>query len=209
MAVDPRLQPILDAAGTQPLPTTRADAAQTRAALHAMAEQMLPVLTHPGPEMAAVVDETVPVQGGEIQVRIYRPSTVQPLPVCVYIHGGGWWQGNLALVDPECRRLAADGGCVVVSVAYRLAPEHPFPTPPEDCYAALVWVVDHADRLGIDPQRVALAGGSAGANLAAAVTLLARDRGGPKLVAQVLVVPATDLTLNHPSFEEFGEGCRF
>jgi len=153
-----------------------------------------------------VTDETVLVQGGEIAVRVYRPSDARPLPGLLYLHGGGWWQGNLNLTDPECRRTAQAGGCVLVSVDYRLAPEHPFPTPLEDAYAALLWTAEHADQLGIDSRRLAISGGSAGANLAAAAALLARDRGGPKLVAQVLIVPAVDLTWGQQSVVKYGEG---
>jgi acetyl esterase len=170
-----------------------------------MAEQMMPMITSPGPDMA-VTDQSIPVSDGEITVRIYRPSDDHLLPGLLYLHGGGWWQGNPDLSDPESRRTAAAAGCAVVSVDYRLAPEHPFPTPLEDSYAALLWMAANADRLGVDPQRIAIAGGSAGANLAAAVALLARDRSGARLVAQVLVVPATDLTWGQQSVIEFGEG---
>jgi acetyl esterase len=205
MPIDPRLQPLL-AAGPQPQPSTDEEAGETRATAHAIAEQLLPMLIDCGPRMASVTDEALPVDGGQIQVRIYRPIDVRPLPVCIYFHGGGWWQGNLTLVDPECRYMANASECLVVSVAYRLAPEHRFPIPLEDCYSTLCWVAEHADRLGVDPHRIAVAGGSAGGNLAAAVALLARDRGGPRLAGQVLVVPATDLTWSHQSIEDFGRG---
>jgi len=203
MTLDPRLQPLI--AAPTPVPATHEEASQIRATSHAVAEQMQSMVANPGPEMS-VHDETVPVQGGEISVRIYRPSDERPIPGCVYLHGGGWWVGNLTLTDPECRQMAKAADCIVVSVEYRLAPEHPFPTPLEDSYAALLWVVAHADRLGMDPQRIAISGGSAGANLAAAVALLARDRGGPKLVGQALIVPATDATLSQQSVKDFGEG---
>lgn len=143
-----------------------------------MVEQLQPMLIDSGPQMASVTDETIPVLGGQIQVRIYRPLDVRPLPVCVYFHGGDWWQGNLTIVDPACRYMANASECLVISVAYRLAPEHRFPIPLEDCYAALCWVVENADRLGVDPHRVTLVGASAGGNLAGALTLLARDCGG-------------------------------
>ena len=205
MPLDPRLQPFLSAGAQQPQPSSLEDAPQVRAQLHAMLELLQPQIIESGPEMARVADETIPVDGGEITVRVYHPSNESRLPACVYIHGGGWWQGNLTLVDPECRYLAQAAGCVVVSVAYRLAPEHPFPTPLEDCYAALQWVATNAERLSIDADRIAVIGGSAGGNLSAALALLARDRGGPRLAAQVLVVPATDLTMSQPSIEELGE----
>src|SRR5690606_30714360 len=104
------------------------------------------------------------------------------------------------------RTIAAGAGCVAASVDYRLAPEHHFPTAPEDAYAALTWLVEHAGELGIDASRVSIGGESAGANLAAVVCLMARDRGGPTIVHQWLDVPATDLTLSQPSFREVPDG---
>ena len=114
--------------------------------------------------------------------------------------------GNIAMTEGECRHIVRDVGCVVVSVDYHLAPEHKFPIPLEDCYAATTWVVEHAAELTVDPERVAVGGGSAGGNLAAAVSLMARDRGGPKLLLQVLDVPATDSRMKTPSMEENAEG---
>ncbi|MHB8463348.1 MAG: alpha/beta hydrolase [Acidimicrobiales bacterium] len=102
--------------------------------------------------------------------------------------------------------MATGAGCIVASVEYRLAPDHPFPTEPEDCYRALYWLVEHADTLGIDPTRISVGGASSGGNLAAVVALMARDRGGPPLVAQILEVPVIDLTLSQPSIEENGDG---
>lgn len=202
MPVDSRLQSIL-AAGPQPQPVSDEQAIEMRTVSHQLAEQLLPLLIDSGPPMASVDEDRIPVQAGEIDVRIYRPVDAESLPMCVYLHGGGWWQGNLALVDAECRYMAKSSECVVASVAYRLAPEHRFPVPLEDCYAGLQWATKHAGRLGIDPGRIAVAGGSAGGNLAASVTLLARDRGGPDLQAQVLVVPATDLTWSFPSIADY------
>jgi acetyl esterase len=156
-------------------------------------------------------DHRVPVDGGEISVRSYRPaSQVGPsagrLPVHLFMHGGSFWLGSVAEYEPLCRWYAATVGCVVVSVEYRLAPEFRYPTALEDCYAALCWVADHADALEIDVDRLSVGGVSAGGNLAAAVSLLARDRSGPRIVLQVLEIPATDLTMSQPSVEEFAEG---
>jgi acetyl esterase len=109
--------------------------------------------------------------------------------------------GTLEHSDNGCRAIAADAECVVVSVDYRLAPEAKFPVPTEDCYAALCWVVDNAFELGIDPSRISVGGGSAGGNLSAVVALMARDRGGPPLVLQVLEIPVTDLTMSQPSID--------
>jgi acetyl esterase len=151
-------------------------------------------------------NHVVSVQGGEITVRLYRPDTGNALPVHVFIHGGSFWKGSIDEYDPLCRWYASSVGCAVASVEYRLPPEHPYPTPPEDCYAALCWVVEHATALGLDASRVSIGGVSAGGALAAAVTLMARDRGGPSIIFQLLEIPVTDTTLSQPSIEAFGTG---
>ena len=114
--------------------------------------------------------------------------------------------GNIAMTEGECRHIVREVRCVVVSVDYHLAPEHKFPIPVEDCYAATTWVVEHAAELAVDAERVAVGGGSSGGNLAAAVALMARDRGGPKLRLQVLDVPATDSRMSTPSMKENAQG---
>jgi acetyl esterase len=151
-------------------------------------------------------DHAVEVDGGTITVRVYSPPDRRPAPCHLYIHGGGFWMGTLDHTDGICRAIVSDVDCVVASVDYRLAPEHPFPTGLEDCYRALLWLTENAPGLGIDPERISIGGGSAGGNLATVVALLARDRNGPKLVAQVLEVPSVDLTMSHPSVDECGEG---
>lgn len=135
-----------------------------------------------------------------VRIRIYSPPTGGPLRPCVHwIHGGGYISGTALTVDPRLNRWVEALDCVVVAVEYRLAPEHPYPTPLEDCYAALTWTVTHADELGVDPARLVVAGSSAGAGLAAAVALLARDRGGPQLAQQVLLYPMLDDRQTTPS----------
>jgi acetyl esterase len=148
----------------------------------------------------------VPVDGGEIAVRVYEPGGDGPFPCHVYFHGGGFWLGNLEMSDASCRATAVDAGCVVASVDYRLAPEATFPVPAEDCFTALRWVVDHAAELHVDAGRVSVGGASAGGNLAAVVALMARDRGGPDLVLQVLEIPVTDLTMSQESVRSNGVG---
>ena len=150
-----------------------------------------------GEPVAAVTDRTVPGPGGEMRIRIYEPDHDEPdrdgsRPALVYFYGGGWTLGNLETCDAICRALTNAAGCVTVSVEYRLAPEHPFPAAVEDCYAGLSWVAANAAELGVDPARLAVGGDSAGGNLAAAVTLLSRDQGGPALRHQLLVYPNTD-----------------
>jgi acetyl esterase len=159
-----------------------------------------------GHDVASIVNHAVPVDGGEILLRVYTPAGSPPFPAHLYIHGGGFFMGAAEHFDANCQNIAADSGCVVASVDYRLAPEHKFPVAADDCYAALRWLVDHAAELGVDPARISLGGGSAGGNLAAVVALMARDRGGPPLVFQVLEIPVTDLTMSYPSVVENGTG---
>lgn len=153
-----------------------------------------------------VEDRTVPGPGGAIPVRLYAPRADAPLPLLVFYHGGGWVLLNLDTHDGLCRKLANAVGCAVVSVDYRLAPEHPFPAAAEDAHAAARWLADHAGELGLDPARVAVAGDSAGGNLATVTALMARDRGGPALRAQALIYPVTDASMSHPSVKENAEG---
>jgi acetyl esterase/lipase len=161
------------------------------------------------PDRDDVTKEDVRVAGPknapDVLVRVYRPKTAAsaPRPGLFEIHGGGFMMGDIAMMDPWCQRVAAEIDAVVVSVEYRLAPEHPFPAGLEDCYAALVWMATEAKRLGIDPERIAVAGQSAGGGLAAAIALLARDRGGPKLCFQVLEIPELDDRLDTPSMLAF------
>ncbi|HEY8527026.1 MAG TPA: alpha/beta hydrolase [Acidimicrobiales bacterium] len=164
-------------------------------------------------DVAAVVDRTVPGPAGDVPVRVYTPrddgsngsapSGVRP--VLVYFHGGGWTIGSVETHDNTCRSLANGSGAVVVSVEYRLAPEHPCPAALEDCEAAVRWVAANAGELGADAGRLAVGGDSAGGNLAALIAQRLRD-GGPPIRFQLLVYPVTDLTLSHPSIDENAEG---
>lgn len=156
--------------------------------------------------VAAVADRIVETETGPVTVRLYRPEGKGPLPVVVYFHGGGWVIGDIDTHDPQARMIANTVRAVVVNVHYRLAPEHRFPIPLRDCYAVTRWVVEHAAEIGGDPARVAVAGDSAGGNLATAVSLLVRNRNDPPLAAQLLVYPAVDATLSYPSVQSNGEG---
>ncbi|MGH7287282.1 MAG: alpha/beta hydrolase, partial [Myxococcota bacterium] len=148
-----------------------------------------------------------PTGAAQVPVRIYRPRVEAAGPrACVFeIHGGGFLFGDLDMMDGWCQAVAAQAGAVVVSVGYRLAPEHPFPAGVEDCYAALVWTAAQAAELGIDATRIAVAGQSAGGGLAAATALLARDRGGPPLRFQLLEIPELDDRLDTPSMRAFSD----
>ncbi|MCX5215071.1 alpha/beta hydrolase [Kitasatospora sp. NBC_00240] len=156
-----------------------------------------------------VTDLRIPGPGGELAVRVYRPSAARPLPALLYYFGGGWTLGSIDTADGLCRDLAAEAGCLVVTVGYRLAPEHPFPAAVHDCHAALRWVADHAEELGADPARLAVGGDSAGGNLAAAVTLLARADGDLALAGQVLVYPNTDQLADDASMRDNADPWQF
>ena len=159
------------------------------------------LVTLPEP-VADVLERSATGPAGELAVRVYRPqASSSPLPALVYFFGGGWVLGSLDAVDAVCRRLANATPCAVVSVAYRRAPEHPFPAAVEDCYAVTCWVAEHAAELRVDPDRIAVGGASAGGNLAAAVAQLAR-RGGPRLAFQLLVYPLLDCRADAPSMAE-------
>ncbi len=200
MPLDTQVQTILEqmqAPGQPALSDLGVNEART------LTEQMA-ALVREREAVAEVRDLTVPGPATEIPVRVYRP-TAGTLPGLVWFHGGGWVIGNLESTDPICRSLAARAGCLVISVDYRLAPEHRFPAAVEDVYAATRWAAEHGPELGLDVDRLAVGGDSAGGNLAAVVALLARE-GGPRLAYQLLVYPVTDLRGQYRSYEENGEG---
>lgn len=153
--------------------------------------------------VAGVEDRLIDGPGGALPVRVYRPSQARGLPVAIYLHGGGWVFGDLDSADHACRRLCTDAGVVVVSVGYRLAPEHRFPAALDDCLAAIDWVRHVGASLGFDASSIALVGDSAGANLATAATLRCRDSGGDPVRLQVLIYPVTGTPWDeHPSYLE-------
>ena len=162
--------------------------------------------TYPAPEIAAVEDTTTGPGHGSVPVRIYRPTSARPAPAIVFYHGGGHVVGSLDSYDTTTRFLARTTGCTVISVDYRLAPEHPFPAAVEDCYEATRWVAEQAAELGISPGQMALCGDSAGGNLAAVVALMARDTGAFTVAAQILIYPVIDYRGSGPSYDRFGEG---
>jgi len=160
-----------------------------------------------GPEepVAEVQNRTVPGPAGPIAVRVYRPIAKETLPALIYFHGGGFVICSLDTHDRECRSLANASGCAVISVDYRLAPENKYPAAVEDAYAATQYVADHAAEFGIDPQRIAVGGDSAGGNLATVVATLARDRGAPLLKFQLLIYPLVDFADNSPSMQQYAK----
>ena len=208
MPLLPPLKAMFEAQHNAPPMPADQSPAQIREAMHAMIEQSFAAFAVRQEPVSEEREVIIPVAGGEIALRIYREGTADaPQPCHVYYHGGGFFLGNLDQGDNLCRGLARQAGCVVVSVDYRLAPEHKFPVAAEDSYAALCWVADNAAELQIDPARISVGGGSAGGNLAAVVSLMARDRSGPAVVAQVLEIPVTDFT-STTALDFPGEGIR-
>jgi acetyl esterase len=203
VALRPEIRALLDhqAASGRP-PLHRQSVAQARA-FHI---QDAAALNGAAVPVAAVADRAVPGPGGDLPVRVYTPEGEAPFPIVVFFHGGGWVVGTLDTYDPLCRALAAAVPAVVVSVDYRLAPEHRWPAAVEDAYAATLWASRHAAELGGAQHRLAVAGDSAGGNLAAVVALGARDRGGPAIAFQLLVYPALDAAGDTGSWREYAEG---
>ncbi len=159
-----------------------------------------------GRPVGEVVDGTLQGIDGPLPYRLYRPATPGPHPIVVYFHGGGWVLGDAQSDDPFCRDMCRRSGMIFVSVGYRHAPEHRFPTAAEDGHAALRWVAEHAAELGGSPGPLLVAGWSAGANIAAVTCQLARDRGGPPIAGQLLVCPVTDCTFDRPSYVDNATG---
>ena len=160
----------------------------------------------PGPDVAEIVDGTFPGAAGELRYRLYRPAGDGPHPVVLYFHGGGWVLGSADSDDPFCRDMCVRTGAIIVSADYRHAPEERFPAAVDDAIAALQWIAGAAESLGGDPSRLAVAGWSAGGNLAAVVCQHVRDHGGPSIAAQLLLTPVTDSDLDSGSYRENGEG---
>jgi len=194
MPVDPQVRRFLDQLeALNPAPFEKLTPQEARAAVVADAD----ALGTPEP-VDHVEDRTVPGPDGPIPIRIYRPNAIGPMPVLVYFHGGGWVIGDIETHDGICATMANAAGCLVVSVGYRLAPEHKYPAAADDSYAATAWVAENAESIGGDPKRIAVGGDSAGGNLAAVVALMARDRASFRLNLQVLVYPITDYNLDTP-----------
>jgi acetyl esterase len=201
MALHPQAKALLDflaSAGAPPieqLPLSEARAVRSE------------MIESGGPEepVAEVQNRTVPGPGGPIPIRLYRPVKKDTLPALVYFHGGGFVICNLDTHDRQCRALANASGCAVISVDYRLAPEHKYPAAVEDAYAATKYVAEHAAEFGVDPNRIAVGGDSAGGNLATVVSLLSRDRGGPRLKFQLLIYPMVDFYDQSPSMQHYSK----
>ena len=180
--------------------TAGAARAQFEAAMNAR------LATFPPPPVTDVEDRTVPGPAGPIPVRIYRDSEASAQPVLAYFHGGGHVIGSLDTHDTITRNLCREAGCTVVSVDYRMGPEHPFPAAVDDCFAVVRWLAGHGSEVRADPGRIAVGGDSAGGNLAAVAALLARDAGGPPIRHQLLVYPVADYRCRGASYERYARG---
>lgn len=200
MPLDPQAQAVMDqvaALGFPPAHTVSPAEARANGRARPRA---------PGPEVGQVEDRSIPGPDSEIPVRIYTPAGSGPFPVLVWFHGGGWVVGDLDSADATARHLTVGAGCIVVSVDYRLAPETKFPGPAEDCYAATQWVAQNAALINGAANNIAVGGDSSGGNLAAAVSLMARDRGGATPVLQLLVYPVTDRDFRTTSYQANADG---
>ncbi len=194
---------LIDASGRAPMHTM--SVADARNDYHARRHIVQP----DPPEVACVVERSFEVDGFVVPVRHYRPlgsDDATRLPALVYLHGGGWTIGDRDSHDVLCRMLSNGSGCAVFSVDYRMGPEHRFPAAVDDAIAAIRWVASNADALGVDPDRLAVGGDSAGGNLAAVAASALRDAGGPRLARQLLVYPATDMRMQHDSHARNGAG---
>ena len=200
MRIDPEIAELVREYYTLALPEVDTLSAAEARALYA-------ARTRPKVELPVeTTDHVIPGPSGSLRIRCYRPKGKGPFGACIYFHGGGWVLGNVETHDATGQRLCYGSRSVVVSVEYRLAPEHPYPAAPQDCFAATVWAATHAEELEIDPERIAVAGDSAGGNLAAVVALMARDHGGPPLCFQLLIYPSVDVDFARPSYIENAEG---
>lgn len=201
MPLDPQIAAVLQQFSGMPQPDySQLDPVQYRQ----FSDNLMPPM--PGERLFEVRNLKLAGAEGELDARLYRPEDSDDLPLLVFFHGGGFVIGNLDTHDNLCRSLARLCGAVVVSVAYRLAPESRFPAAPHDCYRATCDLVERAGELGFDAGRLALAGDSAGANLAIAVSRLAQIRKGPRIAYQCLFYPATDARCDSASQQEFAEG---
>ncbi len=200
MPLVPEYQAMLEALAAEPGPPIPEMSPEEARALYRMMRPLNADLA-----VGEVLERGVPGPAGEVPLRIYRPQAPGPHPLLVYFHGGGWVIGDLDTADAVCRDLCETAGCVVASVDYRLAPEHRFPAAVDDCCAALGWVCGHAEELGGNG-RLAVAGESAGGNLAAVLCLKARDEAGPKIDFQLLLYPVVDHDLGRPSYVDNGAG---
>ncbi|NQW21063.1 MAG: alpha/beta hydrolase [Chloroflexi bacterium] len=203
MPLHPQVQALMDRRATLGFPDNRTITPREARANTTAGRLAIPSVAEP---VGEITERTIPGPGGDIPIRIYRPATEGPHSLIMLFHGGGWVIGDFEMEDSTSRGLVNRVNAVLISVDYRLAPEFKFPAAPEDCYAATVWAVEHADELGVNASNLAVAGTSAGGNLSAAVAQMARDRGGPNIKHQVLYCPVIDRSFKRPSCVANAEG---
>jgi len=196
--LDPKIRLALEAQG--PAPDYRSQGPEL---VRSNFNQLAASVPKPNEPLASVTNREIPPG---IRIRLYRPEGKGPFPLCLYFHGGGWVVGDLESHDHVCRSLARRAGAVVVNVDYRLAPETKFPGPLDDCVSALKWTTEHARELDGDGSRIAVAGDSAGAHLAAGLAIRMRDARGPRIALQLLIYPVTDKNFETESYGEFASG---
>lgn len=205
MALDPQVKALLEGMAANPGPRIMdlpvADGRE-------MYRGIAATLDLQGVPIGAVEDRKIAGPAGEIALRLYTPVAAGSgaLPVLVYFHGGGWVIGDLDTHDALCRTLANEAGCKVVAVDYRLAPEHVFPAAVDDCYAAVKWVAENGSSIGVDVTRIAVAGDSAGGNLAAVISQMAKAEKGPRISFQLLIYPVTDTNVDTGSYTANASG---
>jgi acetyl esterase/lipase len=201
MPLDPQVKALLDQMAGLPR-LEELSVADARKQVERRIAVNLPTLP-----IASILNRTIQGPGGDLRVRIYTPNGSGPFPLMVFFHGSGFVLCSLDTHDGVCRNLCNAAGCVVVSTDYRLAPEHKFPAGPEDCYTATNWAAEHARELNADPERVVIAGDSAGGNMVAVTALMIRYKGGPALRGQLMIYPVTDhFNSGHPSYTQNAEG---
>ncbi len=201
MTLHPQVKAVLEQMAAMNLPELWSLTPEDARAQYERSRLMAPDLP-----VSRVEELSIPGPAGAIPTRLYSPSSDPGQPVVVYFHGGGWVIGNIETHDYVCRLMANGAKCTVISVDYRLAPEHKFPAAVDDAYAATKWIAEHAAELKVDPKRIAVAGDSAGGNLAAVVALMARDRGGPSIMQQTLVYPVIDYNFETGSYRDNAKG---
>jgi acetyl esterase len=202
MPLDPQVKIILEEDAAKVLPTlVEHSAVEARKQMAELAPPVDPLLM-----VARVEDRKIKGPGGDIPMRLYYPEDNPPYSVLVYFHGGGWVIGDLDSHHAICHAISKTGGCLVAAVDYRLAPEHPYPAPVEDAYAATCWVAENAEAIQADAGRIAVGGDSAGGTQAAVVAIMARDRSGPQIALQVLIYPITDYNFETSSYLKNADG---
>ncbi|WP_085523691.1 alpha/beta hydrolase [Tuberibacillus sp. Marseille-P3662] len=203
MVLDPQVKALLEQMEASDVPPMESlSPEQARAGFQSLNDSSTEELEPVG----YLSNRVIPGPGGDLPIRIYTPEGTGPFPVLVFYHGGGWVIGDLDSHDNMCRSLTNLANTVVVSVDYRLAPEHKFPAAVDDCYTALRWVSEHPSELNIDSSHIAVGGDSAGGNLSTVVSYLTKQRGGPQLAYQLLLYPSTHISADTASHRENGEG---